>query len=137
MHYMWSRSQVLLIIMLTLAIFSVFAGYAIEERGGLSRMWVSITSFLGGLTAGGLIGMIVGGIGIAAMGTAFGLPAFAVAGFGALFGGVLAGSIGTSIFAYFADPSRYELNQLLLAGILLASLAAAAITVLGLKRFFA
>lgn len=124
------------IIILTILFFSTFSSFAIEEKSGLSRLWIGLTSLFVGVSAGGLLGFIVGGVGVAAMGTAVGIPAAAMAGLGALFGGVVFGSIGTGIGAYLSNPARFEVNQWMLATILLASMLASALLIHGAKRMF-
>lgn len=122
------------IILLTTLLFSAFSSFAIEEKSGLSRLWIGLTSLFVGVSAGGLLGFIVGGVGVAAMGTAVGIPAAAMAGLGALFGGVVFGSIGTGIGAYLSNPARFEVNQWMLAAILFASMSASVLLVHGAKR---
>ncbi|HRK43159.1 MAG TPA: hypothetical protein PLH11_08970 [Gemmobacter sp.] len=128
------NSTKILIFLFTLMFFALLSGYAIEEKSILSRMWIGGVSFFVGVATGGLLGFLVGGIGIVAMGTGIGIPALAVSGIGALIGGVFFGAVGTGIGAYLSDPSRYEVNKLMLLGLLVVSFLASALVVFCCER---
>ena len=123
------NSTNILIFVFTLMFFALLSGYAIEEKSILSRIWLGGASFFLGAAAGGLLGFLVGGIGIVAMGTGIGVPALAVSAIGALMGGVFFGAVGTGIGGYLSDPSRYEVNKLMLLGLLVVSFLASALVV--------
>lgn len=94
-----------LVLVLTFLIFSLLWDAALVEQG--SGGWV-IGGAASGAAVGGFVGWLVGGVGVVAMGTGIGIPAIAVIGLGALFGGAVgggtAGSIGALLAGEIIDP---------------------------------
>lgn len=111
-------------LILSLLIFSLLWDAALIE-GGTSPRW-AIGGATGGAAAGGIGGWIVGGIGVVAMGTGFGIPAAAVIGAGALLGGAAGGTAGAGLGSLF---SGVNLDPVTLAMVFCMSLGASVVIV--------
>lgn len=109
------------------AVAALLTPYAVEERGYVATLWHFATGAISGLAIGTGLAWFVGGVGVAAMGTAFAFPVIAV---GAALGALLGAGIGSgfTLIRLLSDPSRYEVSPLGLAGVfaLAAVLAALA-----------
>ncbi|NDV52123.1 hypothetical protein [Salipiger sp. PrR003] len=109
-----------------LALLFVFAaaGYFIQEKSYLVRLLAPAIGFFGGAAIGGGLAATVGGIGVAAMGTAVGLPALAVIGVGALVGGLLGGVSGFSfeLVSFLMNPSAFNVDTIGLIGVVIVAL---------------
>ena len=113
-----------LVALLTLCLVAMFFEVAVEQRRwGLA----ALGSSLGGALLGGAAGWSVGGIGIAAMGGAVGLPALAVAALGALLAGSFLGT--ATVLAVLTSPGRYVVSWPVLGGLLVASSVVACLLV--------
>ena len=92
--------------------FLVFSGYFITEKGFLDKLFATGVGFVGGLVGGGILGWIVGGIGVAAMGTAVGIGAVGAV----LIGGIAGAILGTLTGASFSflqmlrSPSDFNVD---------------------------
>lgn len=98
--------------------------YAVEERGYVANLWHVAAGAISGLAIGGGLAWFVGGVGIAAMGTAFALPVIAV---GAGLGVALGAGFGSgfTLIRLVSDPGRYVVDPLGLAGVFAAAAALA------------
>lgn len=97
--------------------FLVASGNFITEKGFLDKLFATGVGFVGGLVGGGILGWIVGGIGVAAMGTAVGIGAVGAV----LIGGIAGAILGTLTGASFSflqmlrSPSDFNVDWLALA----------------------
>lgn len=109
-----------------IAFLAVLIPYAVEQRGYVASMWHVASGAISGLAVGGGVAWFIGGVGIAAMGTAFALPVLAV---GAGLGVVLGAGFGSgfTLIRFLSDPTRYEVDHLKLSGVVVVSLIVAAI----------
>lgn len=105
--------------------------YAVEERGYVAGLWHVASGAISGLAIGGGLAWFVGGVGVAAMGTAFALPVIAV---GAGLGVALGAGFGSgfTLIRLLLHPSRYVVDPLALASVFVAAAALA-----GLAWWFA
>ena len=118
-----------------LAIFSFFFGDFVRTKNWFTDDLLGFLAptALGSATGallGGFAGWTVGGIGIAAMGTAVGLSLLPVIAVGALVG-VLAGGFfgsGVTLFKVLTDPGGYVIDYAGLSALLVACVAAGLVT---------
>ncbi|MBP7241552.1 hypothetical protein [Amaricoccus sp.] len=91
--------------------------HVIESKSWIEKTWEAARrGFVGGLVGGTFLGgfttYVIGGIGLAAMGTAVGLGGWimicAGAGFGAIFGSMLGSGLG--FFDWWQNPGAYSIN---------------------------
>lgn len=96
--------------------FFLVSGFFITEKGIFEKLFAPGVGFFGGLLSGGIIGWIVGGIGVAAMGTAVGVGAFGAV----LIGGIAGAALGALTGASFSfvqmvrNPSDFDVNWIAL-----------------------
>lgn len=122
---LFTRRHIVLI--LTFLIFSLLWDAAMVKEG--SGGWI-IGGSASGAAAGGFAGWIIGGIGVVAMGSGVGIPAAAVIGLGALFGGAAGGAAGGGIGALLAGEI---IDPIILAMVFCMSLGAAFIIVYAVR----
>lgn len=124
---------------IAIVLFSVFSGFAVQEAPGRITRFFTIFGGTAGAAAGGIGASLVGGIGIAAMGTAVAVPALAVIGLGTLFGGVLgfvAGGVGAGLLDALRNPSDFVVNWGLLLVIAAACVIAARLILTFAKKLY-
>ena len=83
-----------------------FIGFAITAKPWYERLFITAVSAFAGGGVGAVVGLIIGGIGVALMGTAIGLVgwlALGLAGFGV-------GALGGSVYTILANPQFYDFN---------------------------
>ncbi|MCA0945867.1 hypothetical protein LCM08_13185 [Salipiger pacificus] len=123
----WSGRHLPAVFAAFLSVLFVFlvAGLFIEEKSLLSRLVAPAAGFVGGAVIGGGLAATVGGIGVVAMGTGIGIPALAVAGLGAMVGGLLGGAGGFSfeLISLMRNPSSFDVQYLGLFGVFIAAIA--------------
>lgn len=120
--FFWPRRRIFAVLVLTLLIFAYLAPLGVEQKGFWTRSWLTVTGMIGsGALAGGVAGWLIGGIGIAALGSAVGIPALAVAAVGGLVGGAVFGGVGSGLMLILQNPDHFTYNFTLLAVLLLAS----------------
>ncbi|MCA0906069.1 hypothetical protein LCM27_06625 [Ruegeria marisrubri] len=114
--------------------FLVVSGYFISEKGAFEKLFATGAGFFGGMVGGGILGWIVGGFGVVAMGTGVGVGAVGAIILGGIFGAVLGGLTGAtfSFVQMIRNPSDYNVNWLAL----LLVLFGATIVFLALRWLF-
>lgn len=97
---------------LAMGVFFVLSGFFITEKSLVEKLMAPAVGFFGGIVGGGVLGWIVGGVGIAAMGTAVGIGTLGAVLIGGIVGAVIGGLGGTALsFAQFVlNPSAYNAN---------------------------
>jgi len=108
---------------LAILFFLVVSGYFIAERGIIAKLFATGAGFFSGMIGGGLLGWVVGGFGVVAMGTGVGVGALGAILIGAAMGAVFGGLTGAS-FSFvqmLRKPSDYDVNWLALLVVLLGS----------------
>lgn len=104
---LWKK---LLKLILGILVFTVFLnlsiGWAVTEKPWYEQFWVTIASAGGLGAAGTVLGLVIGGIGLAIGGGAIGLAGWLV--FGVL--GFSVGALGGSLYTIFADPGKFDFN---------------------------
>lgn len=121
-----SRLPEVLALFFALLFFLVVSNYFITEKGFFAKLLPTGIGFVAGLVGGGVLGWIVGGIGVVAMGTGIGIGAIGAVFVGAVAGAVLGGLSGAS-FSFvqmIRNPSDFDVQWL---GILLVFFASSAV----------
>jgi hypothetical protein len=96
----------LVAVMVFVLLLNQLIGFAVTEKPWYERLFLTIVSAITGGGIGVLVGLIIGGIGLALMGTAIGLIgwlALGLAGFGL-------GALGGSIYTILANPKSYDFD---------------------------
>lgn len=104
---------------------NLLIGFAVTEKPWYERLYVTAATAISGGGIGAAVGIIVGGIGVALMGTAVGVVGwvlFGVAGFGI-------GALGGSIYTIVSTPQFYDFDAWKL--VLLSAVSASAAWVVG------
>jgi hypothetical protein len=106
------------------AAWGLLVPYAVEQRGYVASLWQVVSGAISGLAVGSGLAWFVGGVGVAAMGTAFALPVLVV---GAGLGAVLGAGFGSgfTLFRLISDPASYEVDRLKLVAVFAAALVLA------------
>jgi len=102
-------------------IFVYVSEFFIEEKSVLGKMWATGAGFFGGMVCGGVVGWLVGGFGVVAMGTGVGVGALGAIAVGAIAGAILGGLTGASfsLLQMVLSPGDYDVHWLGLALVLL------------------
>lgn len=111
--------------LVALFVFTALSNLFITEKGIFGRLLAPVVGFVGGLFGGGILGWTIGGIGVAAMGTAVGigaLGAILIAGVSGAILGTLTGAT-FSFFRMLRSPSNFEVNWIAFILVLLGALA--------------
>jgi len=119
-----NRLPEVLALFFALIFFLMVSNYFITEKGFFAKLLPTGIGFLAGLVGGGVLGWIVGGIGVVAMGAGIGIGAIGAIFVGAIAGAVLGGLSGAS-FSFvklMLSPSDFDVQWL---GILLVFFASA------------
>lgn len=99
---------------------AIFVPYAVEQKGYVAGWWHVVTGAITGFAVGGSAAWIIGGAGIALMGSAYALPVLAIlSGCGVVLGAGLGGSV--TFLRFINDPTRFEVNYFWLSAIIAAS----------------
>ncbi|WP_353472337.1 hypothetical protein PVT71_13670 [Salipiger sp. H15] len=125
LSWSWQHLPTVFATFLSMLFVFLVAGFFIEQKSFLSRLIAPVAGFFSGAIIGGGWAATVGGIGVAAMGTAFAVPAFAVVGLGVLAGGVIGGFGGVTfeLVAFLRNPSSFDVQYAGLFGVLIAAIA--------------
>ncbi|WP_417605580.1 hypothetical protein [Primorskyibacter flagellatus] len=108
----------------TFLLFLSVSGYFIEEKSALDKLFATGTGFFAGMVGGGVLGWVIGGFGVVAMGTGVGVGALGAIAIGATVGALFGGLTGAS-FSFvqmLRNPSDFDVNWL---GLVLALLVSA------------
>jgi hypothetical protein len=109
---------------LTFLFFLSVSGYFIEEKSALDKLFAPGVGFFAGMLGGGVLGWLIGGVGVVAMGTGVGvgpLGAIIIGGaVGAIFGGLTGASF--SFLQMLRNPGDFDVNWLGISLVLLVSL---------------
>lgn len=111
-------------------IFNQFVGWAVTEKSWIEKLWITFSAGGGFGVIGTVVGLIVGGIGVAIGGGAIGIAgwlAFGVLGFGA-------GALGGSIWTIMSNPGAYNYDSFKLSVVVVIALSAAAASVLSATK---
>jgi hypothetical protein len=108
---------------LAILFFLVGSDFFITEKSMLSKLYATGTGFAAGMVGGGILGWIVGGVGIVAMGTGIGVGSLGIVLVGGAVGAVLGTLTGASFsfFQMLSNPGDFNLNLPGLALVLIGS----------------
>jgi hypothetical protein len=98
--------QYLVAVFIFVILLNQLIGFAVTAKPWYERLFISAVSAVTGGGIGAVVGFIIGGIGVALMGTAIGLMgwvALGLAGFGI-------GALGGSVYTILANPQFYDLD---------------------------
>ncbi len=113
--------QYIMAVLVFVLLLNQLIGFAVAEKSWYERLLITAVSAISGGGIGAVVGLVIGGIGVALMGTAIGLlgwVALGLAGFGI-------GALGGSLYTIIANPQFYDFNFWKLSLIIVVCLSTA------------
>ena len=98
--------QYLVAVFIFVILLNQLIGFAVTAKPWYERLFITAVTAVTGGGIGAVVGLIIGGIGVALMGTAIGLIgwlALGLAGFGI-------GALGGSVYTLLANPQYYDFD---------------------------
>ena len=117
-------------ILVFLIIMNHFIGWAVIEKTWFEKLWITIVAGSGFGTIGAIIGLVIGGIGLAICGNAVGIAGwltFGVLGFGT-------GAFGGSLYTILTEPQNFSFDKGKLSLLIFCGAVAALIIVLVISK---
>jgi hypothetical protein len=102
---------------LSLSFFLSGSWFFIDEKSTFEKLIPTFLGSISGFAGGSLVGWVIGGIGVAAFGTAFGISAATMVVIGAVTGATFGGLSGSSyaLFKMVSEPEYYNIDYFFLS----------------------
>ena len=102
---------------LSISFFLSGSWFFIDEKSTFEKLIPTFLGSISGFAGGSLVGWVIGGIGVAAFGTAFGISASTMVVIGAVTGATFGGLSGSSfaLFKMVSEPENYSIDYFLLS----------------------